>query len=108
MILEQMRQALGLSQTPACFDALYAQTAHTWEAHAARILSDAFISKTLTACYVLAPYRDRILATAALTGMPWLLPTARPGKFLPDATPTIPTKLSSAAPGLCRWTCVGF
>lgn len=65
MTLNQMQQVLGLSQVPACFDDFYAQIADSWEAHAARILSESYISETLTASYALASYRDTVLKAAA-------------------------------------------
>ena len=64
MTLNEMQRALSLPRIPRAFPALYRQMESTWEAHAQKILSEDFISKTLSECYALAPYRSEILRGA--------------------------------------------
>ncbi len=64
MTLNEMQRALSLPRIPRAFPALYRGMADTWEAHAEKILSEDFISQTLSDCYALAPYRSEILRGA--------------------------------------------
>jgi len=64
MTLNEMQRALSLPRVPRAFPAIYKRIADTWEAHGQKILSDDFISKTLSECYALAPYRSEILRGA--------------------------------------------
>ena len=68
MTLSEMQRALSLPRIPKAFPALYRQMESTWEAHAQKILSGDFISKTLSDCYALAPYRSEILRGAQAIG----------------------------------------
>ena len=61
MTLNEMQRTLSLPRIPRAFPALYRQMENTWQAHAQKILSDDFISQTLSDCYALAPYRSEIL-----------------------------------------------
>ena len=64
MTLNEMQRTLSLPRIPRAFPALYRQMENTWEAYAQKILSDDFISQTLSDCYALAPYRSEILRGA--------------------------------------------
>lgn len=65
MTLEDLRARLGLETVPEGFVPLYETMEASWQAHSRRILSDAYIEKTLTECRCLAPWRERILEAAA-------------------------------------------
>ena len=64
MTLNEMQRTLSLPRIPSAFPALYEQMETTWQSHAQKILSDDFISQTLSDCYALAPYRSDILRGA--------------------------------------------
>lgn len=68
MTLNEMQRALSLPRIPRAFPAIYKRIADTWEAHGQKILSEDFISKTLSECYALAPYRSEILRGAQAIG----------------------------------------
>ncbi len=64
MDLKKMQSVLSMVRIPAEFAAIYVGIADTWEAHAAHILSNAYLCKTLDDCFALLPYRREILAAA--------------------------------------------
>ena len=68
MTLSEMQRALSLPRIPRAFPALYRQMENTWQIHAEKILSEDFISKTLSDCYALAPWRSEILRGAQAIG----------------------------------------
>lgn len=64
MDLKQMQLALSMEQLPAEFSDIYSSLADSWRARADLILSEAYITKTLDACFALVPYRKEVLAAA--------------------------------------------
>jgi len=64
MNLEKMQNVLSMQQIPPAFSDIYPRIADTWQDHAASILSDDYITKTLDDCYALASYRTEILQSA--------------------------------------------
>lgn len=64
MTLEEMQRALALPHIPDAFPAIYEKLADTCERRAQRILSDDFISQTISECYALAAYREEVLRGA--------------------------------------------
>ena len=64
MTLEQMKADLSIEKIPACFTNYYDQIKDSWQAHAAQILADEFITETFASCYTLLPYQPEILQSA--------------------------------------------
>ena len=60
----EMCEQLGLERVPPSFPEIYEQIQDFWREHAAKILSDVFITKTLDSCNVLVSYRKMILEAA--------------------------------------------
>ena len=64
MTLDAMCNELGLSKLPGSFDGIYGKLKDTYEAHASTILSDQYITKTLSDCFALASFTQEILSAA--------------------------------------------
>ncbi|MBQ2743819.1 MAG: DUF5596 domain-containing protein [Oscillospiraceae bacterium] len=65
MTLEAMCNELGISKKPESFGTIYEKIKDTYEPYAALILSDEYITKTLSDCFALASFTQEILASAA-------------------------------------------
>jgi hypothetical protein len=62
---ETLEKSLPHVILPESFGPLYETVKETWQAHSREILSDAYIQKTLKACFCLQPWEAQILAAAA-------------------------------------------
>lgn len=65
MTFEAMCNELGISKKPESFGTIYEKIKDTYEPYAALILSDEYITKTLSDCFALASFTQEILAAAA-------------------------------------------
>lgn len=65
MTLEALRDELGVSKLPESFYGIYEKIKSTYEPYATLILSDKYITKTLSDCFALSSFTKEILAAAA-------------------------------------------
>lgn len=65
MTLEAMCNELELSKFPESFGVIYEEIKDTYDAYASLILSDEYITKTLSDCFALSSFTQEILAAAA-------------------------------------------
>ena len=65
MTLEAMCSELGLSKIPESFGTIYEKIKNTYEPYATLILSDEYITKTLSDCFALSSFTQEIRAAAA-------------------------------------------
>ena len=65
MTLDAMCSELRLSKLPESFIRIYDKIKDTYETHASNILSDEYITKTLSDCFALCAFTQEILSAAA-------------------------------------------